>query len=120
MKRAEKFIIDKTHGFHKISAVERTIPHQELSLIKTRVTDLGADTFTRLALHGIDAMGLTCAQGLSVVLSLQRHMLYKSMTTYADHRVWQDVYHAPCPNGKTAYIKLTVHSGATVIQFKEK
>ena len=28
--------------------------------------------------------------------------------------------HAPCPNGKTAYIKVTIHAGATVIQFKEK
>ena len=36
------------------------------------------------------------------------------------HRVWQDVYHAPCPNGKTAYIKVTVQVGAIVIQFKEK
>jgi len=46
-------------------------------------------------------------------------MFYKSMTTYADHRVWQDVYHAPCPNGKMAYIKLTLQDGAVVIQFKE-
>jgi len=35
-------------------------------------------------------------------------------------RVWQDVYHAPCPNGKTAYIKVTIQAGAIVIQFKEK
>ncbi|GHU30297.1 hypothetical protein AGMMS50256_16950 [Betaproteobacteria bacterium] len=35
-------------------------------------------------------------------------------------RVWQDVYHAPCPNGKTAYIRLTLRDGAVVIQFKEK
>jgi motility quorum-sensing regulator/GCU-specific mRNA interferase toxin len=46
-------------------------------------------------------------------------MLFKSMTTNRDHRVWQDVYHAPCPNGKTAYIKLTIQAGAVVIQFKE-
>ncbi len=47
-------------------------------------------------------------------------MLYKSMTTHADHRVWQDVYHAPCPNGKTAHIKVTLRDGTVVIQFKEK
>ncbi|MCF8208508.1 MAG: type II toxin-antitoxin system MqsR family toxin [Rhodoferax sp.] len=34
--------------------------------------------------------------------------------------VWQDVYHAPCPNGKSAYIKLTLQAGAVVIQFKER
>ena len=26
----------------------------------------------------------------------------------------------PCPNGKTAYIKLTLRAGAVVTQFKEK
>ena len=65
-------------------------------------------------------MGLTFAEAASVVLGLQRGMLHKSMTSHADHRVWQDVYHAPCPNGKTAYIKMTLQDGAVVIQFKEK
>jgi motility quorum-sensing regulator/GCU-specific mRNA interferase toxin len=41
------------------------------------------------------------------------------MTTYADHRVWQDVYHAPTPVGKTAYIEITLRNSAPVIQFKE-
>lgn len=54
------------------------------------------------------------------MLGLDRSMLYKSMTTHADHRVWQDVYHAPCPNGKTAHIKVTLRDGTVVIQFKEK
>jgi motility quorum-sensing regulator/GCU-specific mRNA interferase toxin len=40
--------------------------------------------------------------------------------TYADHRLWQDVYHALCPNEKTAYIKITMRDGATVVQFREK
>lgn len=65
-------------------------------------------------------MGLSVAQAIGVVLDLRRGMLHKSMTTHADHRVWQDVYHAPCPNGKLAYIKLTLQDGALVIQFKEK
>ena len=65
-------------------------------------------------------MGLDRIATVAVVLSLQRGMLFKSMTTHADHRVWQDVYHAPCPNGKTAYVKVTIQLGAIVIQFKEK
>jgi motility quorum-sensing regulator/GCU-specific mRNA interferase toxin len=48
-------------------------------------------------------------------------MFYKSMTTHASSQVWQDVYHAPCGNGKTAYIKLTLTAnGRVVIQFKER
>lgn len=35
-------------------------------------------------------------------------------------RVWQDVYHAPCPNGKLAYVKVTLPADMAVIQFKEK
>ncbi len=64
-------------------------------------------------------MGLSEADGVSIVLGLRRDMLFKSMTTHADSRVWQDVYHAPCPNGKTAYVKVTLQDGAVVIQFKE-
>jgi motility quorum-sensing regulator/GCU-specific mRNA interferase toxin len=42
------------------------------------------------------------------------------MTTHNDHTLWQDVYHAPCPNGQIAYVKVTLRAGAVVIQFKEK
>jgi len=42
------------------------------------------------------------------------------MTTYADHRIWQDVYHAATPARKDAYIKITLRDAAPVIQFKEK
>jgi len=100
--------------------MEKQSPHYDLAEIKAIVGRRGADAFTQTALRGIDEMALTYAEGVMVVLSLQRSMLFKSMTTHADHRVWQDVYHAPCPNGKTAYIKVTIHAGATVIQFKEK
>jgi motility quorum-sensing regulator/GCU-specific mRNA interferase toxin len=57
---------------------------------------------------------------LAVVASLGRRDFFKSMTTYADHRVWQDVYHAATPLRKEAYIKLTLRDGAPVIQFKER
>ena len=100
--------------------MEKHTAHYALKVVKAVVAQRGADAFTRLALQGIDAMGLRQAEGLAVVLQLQAGMLYKSMTTHADPTVWQDVYHAPCPNGKVAYIKVTVQAGATVIQFKEK
>ena len=57
---------------------------------------------------------------LAVVSSLSRKHFQKSMTTYADHRVWQDVYHAPTPARLEAYIKITLRGTAPVIQFKEK
>jgi len=65
-------------------------------------------------------MGLSEAQAIAVVMSITHAMFYKSMTTNNDSRKWQDVYHAPCPNGKISYIKLTLQDGVVVIQFKEK
>ncbi|CAK0763896.1 motility quorum-sensing regulator / GCU-specific mRNA interferase toxin [Gammaproteobacteria bacterium] len=100
--------------------MEKRKAHYDLETVKAILAKRGVDTFTQTALRGIDDMGLTQAEGVMVVLSLRHDMFLKSMTTHADHRVWQDVYHAPCPNGKIAYIKLTIQAGATVIQFKEK
>lgn len=57
---------------------------------------------------------------VAVIASLTRHNFYKSMTTYADHRVWQDVYYAETPVRRDAYIKITLRGMAPVIQFKER
>jgi motility quorum-sensing regulator/GCU-specific mRNA interferase toxin len=48
-------------------------------------------------------------------------MFYKSMTTFADHRVWQDVYHVPT-RGMMLYVKFQadVITEFTVMSFKEK
>ena len=48
-------------------------------------------------------------------------MFYKSMTTFADHRVWQDVYHVPA-RGVRLYIKFQadVVTEFTVMSFKER
>lgn len=47
-------------------------------------------------------------------------MFYKSMTTYRDHTMWQDVYHVPTAIGE-AYVKFTLREeGSIVIRFKRK
>jgi motility quorum-sensing regulator/GCU-specific mRNA interferase toxin len=71
-------------------------------------------------LDGGRALGLTTAEMLATIAALTRHDFYKSMTTYADSRVWQDVYHSLTPVRKEAYIKITLRPWAPVIQFKEK
>jgi len=76
--------------------------------------------FTATDLFNVAAMGLSVDRALQVLASLSRAMFYKSMTTHADSTMWQDVYHAPIPDGRMAYIKLTMHEGTVVIQFKEK
>lgn len=103
--------------------MEKRKPHYDLEAIKAAVVRDGVASFTATARSGFKAMGLTERQALAAVTMLSAPMFYKSMTTHADHAVWQDVwqdvYHAHCPNGKTAYVKLTLQSGRAVIQFKE-
>jgi len=100
--------------------MEKSIPHYRLEEIQAVVAACAMDAFTATAQRGVDGMGLSAEEALAVIAALDRSMFYKSMTTYADHRVWQDVYHALCPNGLMAYIKCTRREGGVVvIQFKE-
>lgn len=100
--------------------MEKRTPHYDLARVQADVARLGAAAFTKTALDGGRMMGLTTAEMSAVIASLSRRAFYKSMTSYADHRVWQDVYHAPTPVRKDAYIKITLRDAAPVIQFKEK
>ena len=100
--------------------MEKRKPHYDLLTVKERVMSAGMDAFTRTAKDNARHMGLDEAATLAVIQGLQRGMLLKSMTTHSDHLVWQDVYLAPCPGGKMAYIKVTLQAGTTVVQFKEK
>lgn len=55
---------------------------------------------------------------LSVVCALTPGDFYKSMTTHADHRVWQDVYR-PTTTVGDVYLKLTVIDDVLIVSFKE-
>jgi len=100
--------------------VEKRTPHYDLARVQANVVQLGPAAFTKTALDGGRAMGLTSAEMLAVIASLTRRDFHKSMTTYGDHRVWQDVYYAATPVRKDAYIKITLRDAAPVIQFKER
>jgi motility quorum-sensing regulator/GCU-specific mRNA interferase toxin len=100
--------------------MEKRAAHYDLALAQADVARLGVAAFTKTALDGGRAMGLTSAEMLNVIAALTRRNFYKSMTTHADHRVWQDVHHSPTPVRREAYIKITRHGATVVIQFKER
>ena len=100
--------------------MEKSSPHYLLVPMQAQIASAGRDAFTLTAINGGAAMGLTVAEMLGVIAQLARADFYKSMTTHQDSRIWQDVYHGSCPNGQTAYIKLTQVATRIVIQFKEK
>jgi motility quorum-sensing regulator/GCU-specific mRNA interferase toxin len=97
--------------------VEKRTPHYDLVRIQAEVAWLGTASFTRTALDGGRMMGLTTAEMLGVIASLSRRNFYKAMTAYADHRVWQDVYHAGTPVRKVAFFELSRNLGRTASHF---
>src|SRR5262245_2992326 len=52
---------------------------------------------------------------VDAIQTIKPSHFYKSRTSYADHKVWQDVYHVPHSDELTLYIKFTAD---TVTEFK--
>ena len=101
--------------------MEKKKSHYSLVEVQHVVEERGVNAFTATALTGAVALGLSGEQAVAVVLGLKPKDLYKSMTTNADHKIWQDVYHAVLKSGLAVYIKVTLReNGTVVIQFKEK
>ncbi|WP_426237787.1 type II toxin-antitoxin system MqsR family toxin [Pseudomonas sp. TWP3-2] len=101
--------------------MEKHTPHYDLAVVREEVLRMGAEAFTMTAREGGRKMGLSIGQMLRVVYLLEYRMLHKSMTSHADHRVWQDVYYSKFEN-REIYIKVTYRprGGHPVISFKEK
>jgi len=98
--------------------MEKRRPHYDLATVKLTVRQRGVDAFTATALVDAQTMGLNSACAVDVVCAMTRADFYKSMTTHAASHVWQDVYHCITPNGKVAYVKVTLRGdGSIVIQF---
>ena len=73
---------------------------------------------THSARSGATALGLALSDMLNVVMTLAPADFYKSMTTHADHTVWQDVYR-PRTQAGDVYLKLTVIDDVLIVSFKE-
>jgi motility quorum-sensing regulator / GCU-specific mRNA interferase toxin len=97
--------------------MEKNTPHCKLNLVKTLI-EAGAVRTTQSARLGATAMGFDFDAMLAVVMALTAADFYKSMTSHADHRVWQDVYRPSTPAG-AVYVKLTVVDDVLIVSFKE-
>ncbi len=96
--------------------MEKATPHCKLSVVKALV-GAGHVRTTRSAREGAVALGLDFDGMLAGVMALTSADFQKSMTTHADHRVWQDVYRM-MPAGEV-YLKLTVIDDVLIVSFKE-
>ena len=97
--------------------MEKRTPHCKLSIVKALV-NAGQVRATFSALSGAAALGLDFDAMLAVVNALTAKDFYKSMTTHADHALWQDVYR-PTTAAGPVYLKLTVIDDVLIVSFKE-
>ncbi len=97
--------------------MEKSTPHCQLSVIKSMIT-AGKVRTTLSALAGGEALGFSFNEMVGVVMALTAKDFYKSMTTHADHKIWQDVYRPNTTSGEV-YLKLTVINDVLIVSFKE-
>lgn len=97
--------------------MDKRVPHCKLSVVKALVA-AGKVRTTHAARVGANELGLEFSDMLEVVMALTPVDFYKSMTTHADHTVWQDVYR-PKTRAGDVYLKLTVVNDVLIVSFKE-
>jgi len=97
--------------------MEKGTPHCKLLAVKAMI-EAGKVRSTMSALAGGAALGFDFEGIVEIVKSLTMTDFYKSMTTHADHRVWQDVYRPNTTAGEV-YLKLTVVDEVLIVSFKE-
>ncbi|ADJ64013.1 type II toxin-antitoxin system MqsR family toxin [Herbaspirillum seropedicae] len=99
--------------------MEKHTAHCKLPVVR-KLIEAGKVKATATAFQGARACGIGDLDGIcAVILGLRPRDFHKSMTTHADHRVWQDVYHARLHNGMVVYLKLSVVDDVLVVSFKE-
>ena len=97
--------------------MEKRTPHCKLSTVKALI-EAGKVRTTHAARVGAIELGLELSDMLAVAMALTPADFYKSMTTHADHTIWQDVYR-PSTQAGDVYLKLTVIDDVLIVSFKE-
>ena len=97
--------------------MEKRTPHCELAIVRRLISE-GKIRATLTAATAAKALGCDRLGMVEVVLALTPQDFYKSMTTYIDNKVWQDVYRPTTKYGDV-YLKLTVVDDVLIVSFKE-
>ncbi len=95
----------------------RTYKLKDIKNTFSKVVDL---RMTRSVRRTIVELGLSLENVVFIIQSLTYQNFYKSMTTYANHKLWQDVYHFQF-NDLQLYIKFMMDDeGHLIVSFKER
>lgn len=102
--------------------MEKRTPTYDLEAIKAYFSSLDRLAITRTAFQSAQELGFTRRDIVQTIQAVTRTYFYKSMTSQADHRVWQDVYHVPHEEVGELYVKFTAGrvTDFIVLSFKAK
>ena len=100
---------------------EKRQPTYDLEAFKAAFSSVERLAVTGTALRSAGALGFGRTEIVATIQTMNSEHFYKSMTAYADHRLWQDVYHVPSSVGML-YVKFTadVLTKFLLLSFKEK
>lgn len=100
---------------------EKRKPTYDIAAVKAAFSAVEKLNVTSAALKGAAALGFGRGDIVATIKTIERRHFYKSMTSHADHRVWQDVYHVPSHVG-AIYVKFTADAVTEflLLSFKEK
>ena len=103
------------------AVTEKRKPTYDLDALKASFDREENIAVTGTALRSAAALGFGRAEIVETIQTMRRMHFYKSMTSFADHRIWQDVYHVPTQAG-VMYIKFTsdVLTEFLLLSFKER
>lgn len=120
-KKLPKGVTRRTDG-----VLEKLTPHFDVGQMKALVAQHGEKCFTLSSRQGYQLMRLSEQEAKAAILAMDPDLcFYKSMTSFANESMWQDVYHIPTGKG-VAYVKVQLYippNGGTpkaVISFKAK
>jgi motility quorum-sensing regulator / GCU-specific mRNA interferase toxin len=100
---------------------EKRKPTYDLIGFKQAFSSVEKLAVTTTALKGAAAMGMDGQGIVDTIQTMERSHFYKSMTSHANPREWQDVYHVPVESG-VVYLKFTADAVTEykLLSFKEK
>lgn len=104
-----------------VEMTEKRRPTYDIEAIKASFSTAEKLKVTSSALKGAASLGFGSSEIVATIQTIGRGHFYKSMTSIADPRVWQDVYYVPSEQGDL-YVKFTANAVTEflLLSFKEK
>lgn len=100
--------------------MEKRVVTYNLETIKLSFSSVSKLRITATALKNARSIGFSREDIVKTIQEIKRNDFLKSMTTHADHRIWQDVYNTVY-KGYELYVKFQIdEEGHFVVSFKEK